>query len=124
MKFRMVHNNLNVFDLEKSMEFYRQAFGLSEVKRIAPEDGSFIIVYLGNENATHNLELTWVKDMDRPYDLGDNEIHLAFKVDDFEQAHKLHEEMGCICYENTEMGIYFVADPDGYWLEVIPENKY
>ncbi|MBQ9789907.1 MAG: VOC family protein [Lentisphaeria bacterium] len=124
MKFRMVHNNLNVFDLEKSMKFYRQAFGLSEVKRIVPEDGSFIIVYLGNENATHNLELTWVKEMDRPYDLGDNEIHLAFKVDDFEQAHKLHEEMGCICYENTEMGIYFVADPDGYWLEVIPENKY
>ena len=124
MKFRMVHNNINVFDLEKSMEFYSKAFGLSEVKRIAPEDGSFIIVYLGNENASHNLELTWVKEMDRPYDLGDNEIHLAFKVDDFDAAHKLHEEMGCICYENTEMGIYFVADPDGYWMEVIPENKY
>ncbi len=124
MKFRMVHNNINVFDLEKSMEFYRKAFGLHEVKRIAPEDGSFIIVYLGNENASHNLELTWVKEMDRPYNLGDNEIHLAFKVDDFESAHKLHEEMGCICYENTEMGIYFVADPDGYWMEVIPENKY
>lgn len=124
MKFRMVHNNINVFDLEKSMEFYRKAFGLYEVKRIAPEDGSFIIVYLGNENASHNLELTWVKEMDRPYELGDNEIHLAFKVDDFESVHKLHEEMGCICYENTEMGIYFVADPDGYWMEVIPENKY
>jgi lactoylglutathione lyase len=124
MKFRMVHNNINVFDLDKSIEFYRKAFDLHEVKRIAPEDGSFIIVYLGNENASHNLELTWVKEMDRPYDLGDNEIHLAFKVDNFEEAYKLHKDMDCICYENTEMGIYFVADPDGYWMEVIPENKY
>ena len=122
MKFRMVHNNINVFDLEKSIKFYRKAFDLHEVKRIAPEDGSFIIVYLGNENASHNLELTWVKEMDRPYDLGDNEIHLAFKVDNFDEAHKLHEEMGCICYENPSMGIYFIVDPDGYWLEVVPQR--
>jgi len=41
-------------------------------------------------------------------------------VDDFEAAHKKHEEMGCICFENPKMGIYFIEDPDGYWLEVIP----
>ena len=61
--------------------------------------------------------------MDRPYDLGDNEFHLAFKVDDYEGAHKRHAEMGCICYENPEMGIYFVTDPNNYWLEIIPEQR-
>ena len=62
--------------------------------------------------------------MDRPYNLGDNEFHLAFYVDDFEAAHVLHEEMGCIAYENKDMGIYFIADPDGYWTEIIPAGAY
>lgn len=122
MKFRMVHNNFNVFDLEKSIRFYQDAFGMREVRRIAAEDGSFVIVYLEDGNSVHQLELTWLRDRKTPYELGDNEFHLAFKVDDYEAAHALHEKMGCICYENPEMGIYFVSDPDGYWLEVIPEK--
>jgi len=120
MKFKMVHNNFNVFDLDKSLKFYAEAFGMKEVRRIDAKDGSFIIVYLEDGNSTHQLELTWMRDMDRPYDLGDNEFHLAFRVDDYEAAHALHEKMGCICYENPNMGIYFVTDPDGYWLEVLP----
>ena len=120
----MIHNNLNVFDLEKSLKFYADALDMKEVRRIAPEDGSFIIVYLEDGSSSHRLELTWLRDMDRPYDLGDNEFHLAFEVDDYEGAHKRHSEMGCICYENPEMGIYFVTDPNNYWLEVIPENRY
>lgn len=120
MQFTIVHNNYNVLDLKKSMEFYEKAFGLTEKRRIAPEDGSFIIVYVGNENAPHLVELTWLRDRKEPYNLGDNEIHLALRVDDFEAAHKLHEEMGCICFENKKMGIYFVTDPDGYWIEVVP----
>ena len=46
--------------------------------------------------------------------------NLAFETEDFEAAHKLHSEMGCICFENPSMGIYFIKDPDGYWLEVVP----
>ena len=124
MQFKMVHNNFNVANLEKSLEFYAKAFDMHEVKRIAPADGSFIIVYLSDGSSSHRLELTWVKEMDRAYDLGDNEFHLAFEVDDFEAAHKLHADLGIICYENPEMGIYFVTDPDGYWLEIIPAGKY
>ena len=48
------------------------------------------------------------------------EFHLAFQTDDFEAAHALHAEMGCICFENEAMGIYFIQDPDGYWLEIVP----
>lgn len=123
MNFKMVHENYNVADLDKSLEFYEKALGLKEIKRTEAQDGSFIIAYVGNEQTDFQLELTWLKAMDRPYNLGDCEFHLAFRTDDFQAAHKLHEEMGCICFENTEMGIYFIKDPDGYWLEIVPERK-
>ncbi len=123
MNFKFAHNNLNVYDLEKSLDFYEKALGLREVRRKEKEDGSFILVYLGDGQTSHELELTWLRDMDRPYNLGDNEIHLAFTIADFEAAHEMHKEMGCICFENPAMGIYFISDPDGYWLEIIPERK-
>ncbi|MEI2999404.1 MAG: VOC family protein [Victivallis sp.] len=119
MKFRMIHNNFNVLDLDKSLKFYAEALDMKETRRISAPDGSFIIVYLKCDKGDHLLELTWMRDMDRPYDLGDNEFHLAFETDDYEAAHARHKAMGCICYENPEMGIYFISDPDGYWLEIL-----
>ena len=120
MQFQFAHNNFNVRDLDRSLAFYREALGLEEVRRIAPEDGSFIIVYLGDGVTPHNLELTWLRDWDRPYNLGDNEFHLALRVDDMDAAHKKHQEMGCVCFENEKMGIYFINDPDNYWIEIVP----
>ena len=123
MKFKMYHENYNVLDLKRSMEFYKKALGLTEVRRIEPEDGSFIIVYLGNDTTDFMLELTWLRDRTEPYNLGDMEFHLAFETDDYEAALALHKEMDCVCYINEEMGIYFIQDPDGYWLEVVPSRK-
>ncbi len=120
MKFKMIHNNINVLDLEKSMKFYENALGLKEQRRKVASDDSFILVYMGNEEAPHQLELTWLADRKEPYNLGENEFHLAFQVDDFDKAYEYHKEMGVICYENPTMGIYFISDPDGYWLEVLP----
>lgn len=120
MNFKMIHENYNVFDLEKSLAFYEKALGLVEKRRKTADDGSYVIVYIGNDASEFEMELTWMKAYDRPYDLGDCEFHLAFQVDDFEAAHKLHQEMGCICFENPSMGIYFITDPDGYWLEIVP----
>ncbi|MDD2425375.1 MAG: VOC family protein [Bacteroidales bacterium] len=119
-KFRFLHNNINVRDLERSLDFYDKALGLYEVRRIVPEDNSFIIVYLSDGASEHQLELTWLRDWDRAYNLGDNEFHLAFRTDDYQASHQLHKQMGCICYENNKMGIYFISDPDGYWLEILP----
>lgn len=124
MVFSFAHNNFNVRDLEKSLAFYREALGLTEVRRKEAADGSFILVYLGDgAGSTHQLELTWLRDWDRPYNLGDNEFHLAFTVEDFQAAHDHHEQMGCICYENEAMGIYFINDPDNYWLEILPAKR-
>jgi len=120
MKFTIDHFNINVLNLDKSLAFYEKALGLTEQSRKTAEDGSYIIVYLTNDSSAVKLELTWLKAQDKPYDLGDEEFHIAFKTDDFQSAHDLHKKMDCICYENKEMGIYFINDPDGYWLEVVP----
>ena len=122
MKFKMIHENYNVTDLNRSLEFYEKALGLKEKRRKTASDGSFIIVYIGNETSEFELELTWLKDHPQPYDIGEEEFHLAFRTDDFEAAHALHGKMGCICFENHSMGIYFIQDPDGYWLEIIPSK--
>ena len=95
---------------------------LAAFRREAP-DGSFIIVYVGNDEAPFELELTWLRDHPQAYDIGEEEFHLAFRADDFAAAHAKHAEMGCICFENTKMGIYFIQDPDGYWLEILPPRN-
>lgn len=122
MKFKMIHENYNVFDLQRSLDFYEKALGLTEIRRKEAKDGSFIIVYIGNDESDFELELTWLADRTEPYDLGDDEFHLAFRVKDYDAAYKMHKEMGVICFENPSMGIYFIEDPDGYWLEVVPEK--
>lgn len=122
MKFKMVHENYNVSNLEESLNFYNKALGLEVKRKKVVDDGSFIITYIGNKESDFELELTWLRDKKCKYDLGESEFHLAFEVEDFEKAHELHKNMGCICYENTEMGIYFIIDPDGYWLEIVPSK--
>ena len=124
MKFTFAHNNLNVVDLDKSIDFYQKALGLEVLRTKTAEDGSFKLTFMGDGVTGHRLELTWLRDLGKDaYDLGDNEIHLAFAVDDMEAAHALHEKMGCICFENPKMGIYFIVDPDGYWSEIIPNRR-
>lgn len=114
------HFNFNVLDLEKSIAFYKEAIGLSVVREKVAEDGSYKIVFLGDGRTGFGLELTWMRDRKEPYNLGDEEFHLAFVTDEYDAFHKKHEEMGCICFENPSMGIYFINDPDGYWIEIVP----
>ena len=118
--FSFNHFNFNVSDLDKSLAFYKEALGLEPVRRKEAEDGSFVIQFLGDGKTDFRLELTWLRDHPQKYDLGECEFHLALRAEDFEAAHKKHEAMGCICYENPAMGIYFISDPDGYWIEIIP----
>lgn len=120
MEFKMAHTNINVLDLEKSVEFYKKALNLREVRRKEGPGGSFTLVYLSDADNHYQLELTWLADRTLPYNLGDNETHIAFIASDFEGAYALHQQMGCIVFENKAMGLYFIEDPDGYWLEVVP----
>jgi lactoylglutathione lyase len=114
----MIHENYNVADLDTSIRFYQEALGLYEARRKSGD--AFTIVFMRNDESDFELELTWLADHPQKYDIGEEEFHLAFRTDDFEAAHALHEKMGCICFENPKMGIYFIQDPDGYWLEILP----
>ena len=118
--FRFNHFNFNVLDLEKSLAFYEEALGLKPVRRKEAEDGSFVLVFLGDGKTEFSLELTWLRDRKEPYNLGDLEYHLAMEAENMEAARKKHEDIGIVCYDNPGMGIYFISDPDGYWIEIIP----
>ena len=120
MQFRFNHFNFNVLDLGRSLDFYREALGFAEMRR--KEGENFTLAYLGDGVSDFTLELTWMHQRTERYDLGEDEFHLAVTVADYEAAHRLHQQMGCICYENPEMGIYFIEDPDGYWIEIVPEK--
>lgn len=124
MDFRIIHHNHNVADLDTSIAFYEKALGMHEVRRKAADDGSFIIAFLSGKDNNFELELTWLKDHPQKYNLGECEFHIAFGIEpeEYEKAHQLHEEMGCICFENKKMGIYFITDPDGHWLEIVPHK--
>ncbi len=120
---KFAHFNFNVLNLEKSLTFYKEALGLEPVRELNAPDGSFKLVYLGDGETDFQLELTWLRDRTDAYNLGECEFHLAFDTDKYEELHKHHKEMGCIAFENPEMGIYFITDPDGYWIEILPVKK-
>jgi lactoylglutathione lyase len=118
--FKFAHFNFNVLDLDRSLKFYKDALDLEPAREKLADDGSFKLVYLHDKDTTFELELTWLKDRTKHYNLGECEFHLALMTDDMETAHKRHDAMGCICFENPGMGIYFIQDPDGYWIEIVP----
>ena len=94
---------------------------MKEVGRKEAADGSFVLVYLGDGACGFRLELTWLRDHAGAYELGENESHLCMRVaGDYDAVRAFHREMGCICYENHDMGLYFIADPDDYWIEILP----
>lgn len=120
--FTFNHFNFNVKDLGKSLKFYKEALSLEPVK--INDQPDFTLVYLGDGKTGFRLELTYLKDREEAYDLGELEYHLAITASDMKAAHDLHEKMGCICFENPAMGIYFIEDPDGYWIEIVPDGSY
>ena len=120
MNFNFAHVNFNVIDLDKSIAFYQEALGLEIAKRLDFEEKGFTLVYMKDSKTNFTLELTYLKNWPNDkYNLGDEEFHLAFEVEDLEAARAKHEAMGCVKFVNEEMGIYFISDPDGYWLEII-----
>ena len=121
IKAKFDHFNINVTDLQKSITFYREALGLIPCGEINGPEGAFKIVYLANESSAFKLELTWLRDHPQKYDLGECEFLLCLRVPgDYAATRAFHKAMGCVCYENNDMGLYFISDPDGYWIEILP----
>ena len=121
LNVRFDHFNFNVTDLERSIAFYEKALGLKVARRKEAPDGAFVLVFLTDGITDFSLELTWLRDHPQPYDLGECEYHLCVRAPgDYDKVRKYHKQLGCVCFENTEMGLYFIEDPDGYWIEILP----
>lgn len=124
VKSHFDHFNINVTDLELSTAFYRKALGLEPCGEIKHPNGDFVIRYLSRPGESFRLELTWLRDHKGSYELGENESHLAMRVEgDYDAIREYHRAMGCICYENEAMHLYFIHDPDDYWIEVLPLKR-
>jgi lactoylglutathione lyase len=122
MKAKLVHHCIHVVDLDESLDFYEQALGLTETRRMGPEDGSWVNVYVSNDCAPFEVEFTWNREQTAPYENAGKDVHLAVSVPDIDAAYELHSQMGCVLRRNEELGIYFITDPDGQLIEVVPES--
>jgi lactoylglutathione lyase len=116
---------IRVLNEDRSVEFYRRAFGLSVADRL--DFDTFTLIYLSNPESGFELELTINKDRTAPYDIGDGYGHIAFSVDDIDAEHRRFEAEGLAPRKlvdfapggNVIARFFFVADPDGYQIEVL-----
>lgn len=124
MSKKMLHTCVRVKDLEKSLEFYEDAIGMKEVRRLDYPEYKFTLVYLALPGDEVELELTYNYDQEEPYDLGNGYGHIAIGVDNLETVYEEYTQAG---YEVTDIkGLsdgaatyFFIMDPDGYKIEVI-----
>lgn len=123
-----IHSMIRVRDEERSIAFYQKAFGLSVADRL--DFTTFTLVYLSNAESAFELELTINKDRTAPYELGDGYGHLAVSVDDLDAEHARFEAEGLAPRKLVEFKpdgeliarFFFVADPDGYQIEVLERS--
>lgn len=123
MEFRFVHNCLFVLDLQRSLDFYKKALGLEPVRWMKPSDQNATLAFLSDGRSVHQLELACVAGRTEPYDVGEAAYHIAFAVRDVDAAKALHAAMGCISRDPETEPVYFIKDPDGYEIEIIPEEE-
>lgn len=125
---KLIHGMIRVLDEERSVNFYREAFGLRVEKRL--DFTSFTLVYLRNEEADFEIELTINKDREAAYDLGDGYGHMAVVVEDLEAEHARFVDAGLNPRKLVEFApdgeliakFFFMADPDGYEIEVLQRH--
>jgi lactoylglutathione lyase len=128
---KLIHTMVRVLDLERSMRFYRDAFGLEEAHRL--DFPTFALVYLRNPEIDFEIELTLNKERKEPYTHGDGYGHFAVCVDDV--AHERDRLVGLGCTPGDvkefkdETGkllarYFFIQDPDGYKIEVLERHGH
>ncbi len=123
---RLLHTMLRVGDLQRSINFYTQVLGMQLLRQKDYPDGKFTLAFLGYGDERENtaLELTYNWGVES-YELGKGFGHLAIEVDDvYAATEKMRQQGGKILRDAGPMNagttiIAFVADPDGYEIELI-----
>ena len=122
---KQIHSMIRVLEEDRSVTFYDKAFGLKVADRLDFPD--FTLIYLSNPETEFELELTVNKGQSEPYDLGNGYGHLAVSVQNLEAEHARFEAEGLAPRKLVEFApagevvarFFFVADPDGYQIEVL-----
>lgn len=122
---KQIHSMIRVLDEARSIAFYDKAFGLKVADRLDFPD--FTLIYLSNPETEFELELTVNKSQTEPYDLGNGYGHLAVSVSDLAAEHARFVAEGLEPRKLVEFApagdlvarFFFVADPDGYQIEVL-----
>jgi lactoylglutathione lyase len=107
--------------MEKSLAFYEKALNLKVLRRKDAADRE--IAFIGNEESSQQTEIVHMNGRTKAFDHGENSVYFAFRTDDFEAARARHVEMGCFDHDLPEFGVYFIKDPDGYLIEIMPVRK-
>lgn len=123
---RMLHTMIRVGDLDRSVAFYTGVLGMRLLRRQDYPDGKFTLAFVGygDEASSSVIELTYNWGVDR-YEMGTGFGHIALEVDDvYQAADEIKGRGGRILREAGPMNagttiIAFVADPDGYPIELI-----
>jgi lactoylglutathione lyase len=107
--------------MARTLEFYKNALNLKELRRKGVPEMD--IVFIGNEESSQQVELIHETGRTKPYEHGENSVHFALRTDDIDAARAKHAEMGCIDHEVPQFGVYYIKDPDGYLVEIMPLRK-
>lgn len=125
---KAIHSMIRVLEEERSVGFYKTAFGLDVADRF--DFDSFTLIYLRNDAADFEVELTVNKGREEPYDLGDGYGHLAVCVDDVDAEHTRLTDAGLAPRKLVDFApggtvlarFFFIQDPDGYEIEVLQRH--
>lgn len=127
---RYLHTMVRVRDIDESLDFYCNKFGMQEVRRIENEQGRFTLIFLaaredieaGKSKKAPLLELTYNWDSEN-YQGGRNFGHLAFEVDDiYETCQKLSDQGVTINRPPRDGNMAFIKSPDGISIELLQKG--
>ena len=121
MFFRLEHNCIYVTDMERAAAFYEKALNLKVLRR--KSSPALEIAFIGNEDSSQQIEVIHELGRTKPYDHGENSVHFGLRTDDIDAARAMHAEMGCFDHDVPEFGVYYIKDPDGYLIEIMPVRK-
>lgn len=125
MNFKIEHTSIRVFDIEKSVDFYKKALFM-EVERELDKKDNFTLVFLTDKRKNYQLELTYNYGQKDKYQIGNGYSHIAFNIQDFDTAHTLHKSLNIQATDIYSVGngrrLYFITDPDGYKIEILEDK--
>lgn len=118
----MNHICVRVLDLARSVTFYKETLDLTIQRELDMPDRGWKLIFLGDGVTDFQLELCKETVRTEPYQLGDDTPHVALVAEDFDGLKAKHRAMGLV-FDELPSGIYFIKDPDGHILEILPKNR-